>query len=320
MELDDKVFYTENARSPKATVFGAFAKPDMKYTGDVVTVNRANPANNNIAVIGKSGSGKTSSFVIPEIYRCANNNESFVCVCGESFLLIEQYEETKDYLAANGYDIKIVNYFDGEDYMSAKISFGDKISKTLEPGISPRNYVDRTEEYACAMIDRKTAVFVFVNTLNYGSLYVGSQFCSQLYGDLIRLKGRYLLHKDTIPVNVIFDEFCNLHRLDPVPRYQSFAQMLKQGLCVGIRTHLIFDSIGQLQMRYEKDWEEIMKHCGIIVFFGCDDDTTAKYISDNFTEYSTDEILDLQKDKLLVLANHYWPICLYKLHYSCYLR
>ena len=317
--LDDTVFYTENARNPKNTVLGTFTKPDVKFAGDVVTVNRANPANNNIAVIGGSGSGKTRSFVIPEILRCANRNESFVCVCTESFLCIDQYDETKNYLAANGYDIRIVNYFDGEDYMSAKITFGNRISKALDPGNSPRDYVDRTEEYACALIERKTAVFVLINKLNYGNVYVGSKFCSQLYGDLIKLKGRYILQKDTVPVNFIFDEFCDLHRLDPVPEYQSFAQMLKQGLCIGIRTYLTIGSVSDIRMRYERDWKEILEHCRITVFFGCNDDVTAEYISELSGEYTKDEVLKLPAEKLIVIARKCIPISLYKLDFSCYL-
>ena len=299
---------------------------NTKDPGEAVTLNPENPANNNIAVIGGSGSGKTRSYALPEILRCIRNEESFVCVCTECILYVEQYELTKKYLEEHGYNITIVNFFDDEEYMKSRITFGDRISPEMDPSKAKKyNKLEYAKDYANNLIIQKTAVFVLVNKLHIESRIAGSAFCSQLYGELIRLKQRFAYIKEIPPVNIIFDAFLNLGYMEPCPEYQSFAQMLRQAMCLDIRTHLLMLSVSQMQDIYKTDWKELFESCKVTVYFGVDGDITAKYISDltvgktGISKMSVNKILRYPLEKMIVFAGNSQAAELYKIEYSKYL-
>ena len=76
-------------------------------------------------------------------------------------------------------------------------------------------------------------------------------------------------------VNVCLEEFCNIGKL------VDFKKVLSVCRSRGIHCQLIVQSISQLSDRYEKkEWEELIGNCDIQICLGCNDQMTAKYISD----------------------------------------
>ena len=56
-------------------------------------------------IVGATGTGKTSSFIIPNIFNCIENNKNYVCISQSEDIIGYTY----DYALKNGYDIKQLN-------------------------------------------------------------------------------------------------------------------------------------------------------------------------------------------------------------------
>lgn len=72
--------------------------------------------NTNTLVIGGSGSGKSASYIVPNLFRMLG---SYIVVD----VFGEIYDKTKDYLKKNGYKIKVINY---KNILNRKIDEEDK--------------------------------------------------------------------------------------------------------------------------------------------------------------------------------------------------
>ncbi|MFG1342217.1 type IV secretory system conjugative DNA transfer family protein [Xanthobacter autotrophicus] len=84
------------------------------------------------------------------------------------------------------------------------------------------------------------------------------------------------------PVLMMIDEF---FQLGPLP---SIENMLTYGPGFGLRLWLIVQDIVQLKKNYSESWETILGACGIKQFFGINDLTTAKYLSELIGEQEID--------------------------------
>lgn len=60
---------------------------------------------NHLAIVSRTGGGKTTSYVVPNILRLANGNNSFVI----TDISGELYKQTSSYLASKGYKIYVLN-------------------------------------------------------------------------------------------------------------------------------------------------------------------------------------------------------------------
>lgn len=84
------------------------------------------------------------------------------------------------------------------------------------------------------------------------------------------------------PVLMMIDEF---FQLGPMP---SIVNTLTYAPGFGLRLWLIIQDLNQLKANYPKSWETIFGACGIKQFFGFNDLTTAKYVSDMLGEAEVD--------------------------------
>ena len=76
------------------------------------------------------------------------------------------------------------------------------------------------------------------------------------------------------PVLMMVDEFA---QLGPIPAIEN---ALTYGPGFGLRLWLIVQDIPQLKKNYPESWETILGACGVKQFFGINDLTTAKYLSE----------------------------------------
>jgi len=81
-----------------------------------------------------------------------------------------------------------------------------------------------------------------------------------------------------LPVLMMIDEF---FQIGPMP---SIENTLTYAPGFGLRLWLIVQDIVQLKRNYPDSWETIMGACGIKQFFGVNDLTTAKYVSEMLGE------------------------------------
>lgn len=100
------------------------------------------------------------------------------------------------------------------------------------------------------------------------NLCVNSIFMT-LYATARESKGGKL----PVPVYFILEEFNNIGKLAGIEE--------KLGTMRGKRIYpmLIIQSLSQLKDKYEKEWENILSQCDTTIVLGCNDNTTAEYIS-----------------------------------------
>lgn len=90
----------------------------------------------------------------------------------------------------------------------------------------------------------------------------------------IERTGRHFDKKKDLPVMMMVDEFAQLGPVPTIPKTLTYAPGL------GLRLWLIIQDLNQLKANYPNEWESILGACGIQQFFGVNDPTTSKYISD----------------------------------------
>lgn len=86
------------------TIYGSLKKDKNK----IVSLPVNTRLNQNTAVYGISGSGKTTSFVINEIFQCISRGESIVMTDSKGDL----YSTTADYARSKGYTVRLFNLVD----------------------------------------------------------------------------------------------------------------------------------------------------------------------------------------------------------------
>lgn len=79
-----------------------------------------------------------------------------------------------------------------------------------------------------------------------------------------------------VPVNFILDEFCNIGRLG-----NDFKRSVSTARSRNIHYQMITQGVAQLSDRYPgTEWEELVGNCDTQLMLGCNDNKTAKYISE----------------------------------------
>jgi type IV secretion system protein VirD4 len=116
--------------------------------------------------------------------------------------------------------------------------------------------------YFCVIPDQDSSK-TFLSTLFFQMMF------SRLY-DLARSSDGTL----AVPVNVIFDEFCN------VGKFPAFVKTISTARSRGINIQIILQSLPQIIALYGRDESgAILNNCDTQVFLGCNDLDTAKFFS-----------------------------------------
>lgn len=193
---------------------------------------------------------------------------------GESFQALEEIFNAlpKEHPAKAPYGIfKLANR---QIWGNIAIGLGNRLAVFQNPlvdQITAYNEIDlelpgqRPCAYFCAISDQDSSLE-----------FLSSLFFSQLFSRLMGYARREGVNgRLPVTVNVCLEEFCNIGKL------VDFKKVLSVCRSRGIFCQIIVQSISQLSDRYEKkEWEELIGNCDIQICLGCNDQMTAKYISD----------------------------------------
>ena len=124
-------------------------------------------------------------------------------------------------------------------------------------------------------LKRPTATFLV--TSDYLETYdvIASLFTSHVYQELTEVADSRKGKKLERPYNIAVDEICNMAAI------RSFSKIISTNRSRNIHIAFAIQSVGQLEDRYGKLWDNIMGNCSITIFFGCgnEDDKTAEVMS-----------------------------------------
>jgi len=120
----------------------------------------------------------------------------------------------------------------------------------------------------------KCAYFVILSDQETSTEFLSSLFFSFLFIRLTRYADATPEKRCKIPVNIIFEEFNNVGRLDAYPRRLSVAR--SRALQI---THIV-QSLAQFQNRYpENEWAEIIGSCDTQLMLGINEQESAEFFS-----------------------------------------
>lgn len=127
---------------------------------------------------------------------------------------------------------------------------------------------------------KKSAYFCITSDQESTFDFLASLFFSFLFIRLVRYADNFCEGgKLTVPVNMVLDEMPNIGAIPDLTKKISTIRSR------AINMSVIFQNLAQLQNRYPNGaWEEILGGCDTMLFLGCTDSTTAKYISDRTGE------------------------------------
>lgn len=124
-------------------------------------------------------------------------------------------------------------------------------------------------------LKRPTATFLV--TSDYLETYdvIAALFTSHVYQELTEVADSRKGKKLERPYNIAVDEICNMAAI------RSFSKIISTNRSRNIHIAFAIQSVGQLEERYGKLWDNIMGNCAITLFFGCgnEDIRTAEVIS-----------------------------------------
>jgi len=120
----------------------------------------------------------------------------------------------------------------------------------------------------------KCAYFVILSDQESSTEFLSSLFFSFLFIRLTRYADATREKRCKIPVNIIFEEFNNVGRLDSYPRRLSVARSRALNIC-----HII-QSMAQFQNRYpDNEWAEIVGSCDTHLMLGVTEQEGAEFFS-----------------------------------------
>ena len=152
-----------------------------------------------------------------------------------------------------------------------KITAVDDIDLTL-PATKPCAYY-------CIMSDQHTTLN-FISTLFFTFLFMDLVEFADMHGG-----------QCPVPVNFLLDEFPNI---GSIPDFEKKIATVRSR---AINISIIFQGITQLQERYPKVWSSILGNCDTHLFLGCNEEDTAKFISNRSGE-TTVKVGTVQHEKL----------------------
>ncbi len=138
---------------------------------------------------------------------------------------------------------------------------------------------------------KKCAYFAVLPDSHASFDFMACLFFSMAFIKLISIADRKPTGKLDKQVNFILDEFPNIAQ---IPDFEKKMATIRSR---GINAFVIFQNITQLQNRYpEGKWEDILGNCDNHIFLGCNENTTAKFISDTLGSMTIKDFSE-SKDK-----------------------
>jgi type IV secretion system protein VirD4 len=120
----------------------------------------------------------------------------------------------------------------------------------------------------------KCAYFVILSDQESSTEFLSSLFFSFLFMNLTRYADGTPEMRCKVPVNVIFEEFNNVGRLDSYPRRLSVIRSRAIQVC-----HIV-QSLAQFQNRYpDNEWSEIIGNCDTQIMLGVTEKEGAEFFS-----------------------------------------
>ncbi|MEG0296723.1 MAG: type IV secretory system conjugative DNA transfer family protein [Clostridium sp.] len=122
---------------------------------------------------------------------------------------------------------------------------------------------------------KKCAYFIVIPDSHSSFDFMPSLFFSFAFIKLMALADRKASGRLDVQCNFLLDEFPNI---SAIPDFTKKISVIRSR---GINTCVIFQNIAQLQNRYpDGQWEEILGNCDTHLFLGCNENTTANFISE----------------------------------------
>lgn len=144
-----------------------------------------------------------------------------------------------------------------------------KLKSVLQSNSDP----DRT--FTLADLRRQDQHLTVYLCLPVDMMYHQGRWMRLIVSQIVQYIERTPFNKRTdYPVLMMIDEF---FQLGPIP---SIVNTLTYAPGFGLRLWLIVQDLNQLKANYPETWETILGACGVKQFFGVNDLTTAKYISE----------------------------------------
>ena len=141
------------------------------------------------------------------------------------------------------------------------------------------DYVTKHNEIDLTLPGReKCAYFCIISDQDSSLEFLSSMFFSLLFVKLFDFARSQPNRRLPVCVNVLMDEFCNIHLLES-------KKVFSVARSRNINIQAVVQSIAQLSNRYPKnEWQEIVGDCDYQLFLGCNDMMTAEHISEQCGE------------------------------------
>lgn len=121
---------------------------------------------------------------------------------------------------------------------------------------------------------QKCAYFCIISDQDSSLEFLSSLFFSLLFVKLFDFARSQPNRRLPVCVNVLMDEFCNVHLLES-------KKVFSVARSRNINIQAVVQSVAQLSNRYpHNEWQEITGNCDYQLFLGCNDAMTAQMISD----------------------------------------
>ncbi len=121
---------------------------------------------------------------------------------------------------------------------------------------------------------QKCAYFCIISDQDSSLEFLSSMFFSLLFVKLFDYARGQENRRLPVCVNVLMDEFCNIHLLES-------KKVFSVARSRNINIQAVVQSVAQLSNRYPKnEWQEIVGDCDYQLFLGCNDAMTAEMISE----------------------------------------
>lgn len=146
------------------------------------------------------------------------------------------------------------------------------------------------------------AYFCVVPDYHHTYKFLTSLFFSMLFMNLTQFADNQPTGRLPIPVNFLLDEFKAIGKL---PDWDTKMSTIRKR---GMNAIMIFQDITQLQMLYEKNWENILGNCSTLVCLGINAPTTADMVSKRIGETSVEvQTQQHQAAEMLSILNKFVP-------------
>lgn len=149
--------------------------------------------------------------------------------------------------------------------------------------------------------NKKTALFIIIST----SENILSYLARILYTQLLEILSQNVNNKINIPVHFIFNNFV------PLGYIPNLNQYILNSVDKDISYSIIIQNIIEFKEIYRKSWNDIIKYCNNILFFGSHNKETCEYILEKFNNIIKtnkllvyEDLIQLNNEDCIILLNN----------------